>query len=159
MLTLLEEILEHGSLIRLVLGNKRKKNAPCQKVTIRPFSLKEEIMYQAEYVYEKKVLHENLSEKELLQQFYHLMQNDFKQANLFTTDADYQILAAKPEKPKILKSKATKQPQGLNHNHQKRYLIPDGIPCDFLIRLGVMNDEGQDMKKHYSTFRQINRFL
>lgn len=159
MLTLLEGILEQRTLIRLVFGNKRKKSAACQKMTVRPFSLRDEIMYQAEYVYEKKVLHENLSGEELLQLFATLIQNEFKQANLFTTDADYQILASKPEKPKIQKSKATKKPQSLEHNNQKRYLIPDGIPCDFLIRLGVMNDEGQVLKKHYAKFRQINRFL
>lgn len=159
MISLLEEILEQRNLIRLVFGSKRKKSAACQRVTVRPFSLKEETMYQAEYVYEKKVLHENLSERELSLLFQSLMQNDFKQANLFTQDADYQILAAKPEKPKILKQKATKRPQALDHNHQKRYLIPNGIPCDFLIRLGVMNDEGQVLKKHYAKFRQINRFL
>lgn len=159
MLALLKEILEQRNLIRLVFGNKRKKSAACQKVTVRPFSSGEGILYQAEYAYEKKALHENLTERELFRLFQNLMENDFKQANLFTADADYQILASKPEKPKILKRKATKQPPSLEHNHQKRYLIPDGIPCDFLIRLGVMNDGGTVLKKHYAKFRQINRFL
>lgn len=45
------------------------------------------------------------------------------------------------------------------HDNKKNYIIEDGIPCDFLIKLGVMSPEGKVLKKHYSKFRQINRFL
>lgn len=47
----------------------------------------------------------------------------------------------------------------LEHNKTKNYVIPDGEPCDFLIRLGVMTKDNQVVKKHYSKFRQINRYL
>jgi SAM-dependent methyltransferase len=47
----------------------------------------------------------------------------------------------------------------LSHNHEKKYIIPDREPCDFLIRLGVMDLDGQVFQKHYAKFRQINRFL
>ena len=47
----------------------------------------------------------------------------------------------------------------LSHNRQKHYLIPDGVPCDFLIRLGVMSPEGRVFPKSYAKFRQINRYL
>ena len=33
------------------------------------------------------------------------------------------------------------------------------MPCDFLIRLGVMDKAGKVIPKHYSKFRQINRYL
>ena len=65
-LTLTRQILEDGSLIRLVLGNKRKKSVPYGKVVIRPFAGRDGVLYQAEYVYENKVLHENLDPEELL---------------------------------------------------------------------------------------------
>ena len=47
----------------------------------------------------------------------------------------------------------------LSHNRQKHYRIPDGVPCDFLIRLGVMSPEGTVFPKAYAKFRQINRYL
>lgn len=156
---LLNQINAEGSLIRLVLGNKRKKSLPYQKVTLRPFSSNEGLMYQAEYVYPSKVTHENISAEKFAYFVEALITESFKQANLFTTNADYQILAAKPDKPRITESLPTMKPQGLNHNHTKQYIIPDGTPCDFLVRLGVMNDSGQVLKKHYGKFRQINRFL
>ncbi len=156
---LIEKIIEEKSLIRLVLGNKRKKTLPYQKVIIRPFSSGEELLYQVEYVYPKKVMHENLTADEFSDLVSELINTSFKQANFFTVSADYQILAAKADKPRIIEQSPTMKPQGLEHNHVKQYIIPDGKPCDFLIRLGVMNDSGQVLKKHYRKFRQINRFL
>ncbi|MDO4482008.1 MAG: SAM-dependent methyltransferase [Bacillota bacterium] len=156
---LLKQITEEGSLIRLVLGNKRKKSLPYQKITVRPFSSGESLMYQAEYVYPSKVIHENLTADEFPDFVQSQIAAGFKQANLFTANADYQVLAAKPENPRITKSLPSMRPQSLEHNNTKKYIIPDGTPCDFMIRLGVMNDSGQVLKKHYGKFRQINRFL
>ena len=158
-LTLTRQILEDGSLIRLVLGNKRKKSVPYGKVVIRPFAGRDGVLYQAEYVYENKVLHENLDPEELLEQIAFLMENSFKQANFFTADADYQVLAAKPAKPRIIRKDPTMERQGLSHNQIKKYVIPDGEPVDFLVRLGVMNESGKVHAKYYGKFRQINRFL
>ena len=47
----------------------------------------------------------------------------------------------------------------LAHDRKKKYIIPEDVPCDFLIRLGVMDENGKVFKKHYSKFRQINRYL
>lgn len=49
--------------------------------------------------------------------------------------------------------------ENLEHNQAKNYIIPDEQPCDFLIRLGVMDKNGKVFQKHYSKFRQINRYL
>ena len=55
--------------------------------------------------------------------------------------------------------KAARKSAGLSHDKRKHYIIPDGTPCDFLMELGVMAPDGRVYKKHYSKFRQINRFL
>ncbi len=47
----------------------------------------------------------------------------------------------------------------LSHNKTKNYIIPDGVPCDFLIELGVMGRDGKVFPRAYSKFRQINRYL
>jgi hypothetical protein len=47
----------------------------------------------------------------------------------------------------------------MSHNRQRQYLIPEGIPCPFLIRTGIMLPDGRVRSKHYHKFRQINRFL
>ena len=89
------------------------------------------------------------------------MDRDFKQAHIFTKEREIQILANKIDNPRISsKASALSVPAvSLAHNREKNYIIPDGQPCDFLIRLGVMGADGRVFPKHYSKFRQINRFL
>ncbi len=159
LIDLLNETLEKKSLIKIIFSGPRKKTILCQRVVVRPVLLQEQLCYQAEYQYHNKVTHENLNKEQFLKLFSKLLTEQFKQVNLFSTEGDYQILAAKPDKSKIIKKPATKVLKSLNHNYKKQYILPDNVPCDFLIHLGVMNSNGQVIQKHYAKFRQINRFL
>lgn len=47
----------------------------------------------------------------------------------------------------------------VSHNKKKNYLLPEGESVDFLVELGVMNNEGYVIKAKYDKFRQINRFI
>ena len=157
-----EEIFSKEKPIKLIFSAKRKKSVGYRKVTPRPFSASNgayEPIYQAEYVFEKKVTHVNVSSSEVSDFCFNLMKNDFKQANIFTDARDLQILASKPENPRIRQKSATHGCRELSHDRIKNYIIPDGQPCDFLIRLGVMDKSGKVFQKHYGKFRQINRFL
>lgn len=156
---LLKELISNKSLIKMVYSGLRRKSLPYQKVTIRPCIIQGQLCYQAEYHFEKKVTHENLDQDSLFTLCQDLLWNDFKQINIFSVSGDYQILASKPDKPKIIKKAPTKVLECLEHNQTKQYILPDGKPCDFLIRLGVMHKDGQVIPKHYAKFRQINRFL
>ncbi|QOX62240.1 SAM-dependent methyltransferase [Anoxybacterium hadale] len=157
--TLFTETIENGSLIKIVFSGLRKKTIPYHRVTVRPVLIQAEVFYQVEFQYSNKVTHENLNEEQLLPFCNHLIAGEFKQINLFCTDGDYQILAAKPDKPRILKKPPSKELSSLEHNKKKQYILPDHTPCDFLIRLGVMDQSGNVIQKHYAKFRQINRFL
>ena len=100
-----------------------------------------------------------MSGTEAAEEALRLVAEEFKQINIFTLSEDIQVLAAKADRPRITFGPATKGMPSLSHDKKKRYLIPDGQPCDFLIRLGVMDQSGKVYKRHYSKFRQINRFL
>lgn len=153
------DIFTGDRLIRMIFSDRRKKSQECRKVLIRPVCIGGQQMYQAEYTFEKKVTHENLSSEEAVRCSLSLIAEQFQQINIFLEGEDIQILAAKPERPRITRKSGTKQPACLEHNKQKNYIIPDGEPCDFLIRLGVMDRSGRVLKKHYGKFRQINRYL
>ncbi len=152
-------VFDSGRLVKIIFAGKRKKSLEYKKITLRPVTIKGEYMYQAEYYYDKKVTHENIPYYEGIDFASSVIRNDFKQINILTENEDIQILAAKPERPKITSTAASRAAGDLSHNKKKQYLIEDGVPCDFLIRLGVMSAEGKVFKKHYSKFRQINRFL
>ena len=156
---LFENIFFEDKPVKLIFSSKRRKSLEYSKVTIKPISSKDEPLYQAEYTFEKKVTHTNFPATAGAEFCLALIENDFKQANIFTNTRDIQILASKPENPKISEKPSTMTCQNFTHNRVKNYIIPDGIPCDFLMRLGVMDSSGKVFQKHYSKFRQINRYL
>ena len=154
-----QDIFYGGDLVRMILSAKRKKSHECNKVVIRPVKIGLQLMFQVEYHYEKKVTHANLEAAEAIVEARRLLDEKFKQINIFTASEDIQVLASKPSKPRITTKPATRGVPDLSHNRTKKYAIPNGQPCDFLIRLGVMDDNGRVVDKHYSKFRQINRYL
>lgn len=152
-------VMENGSLVKIIFAGKRKKSLEYNKVTLRPVTIKGEYMYQAEFHYDKKVTHTNLPYHEGINFSLNLINNDFKQINILTENEDIQILASKPDKPRITRRAVNRAAATHSHDKKKQYIIPDGTPCGFLVKLGVMTPEGRVVKKHYSKFRQINRFL
>ncbi|MDO4870423.1 MAG: SAM-dependent methyltransferase [Bacillota bacterium] len=146
-------------LVRIVFADKRRKSLEYKKVTMRPVSIKGEYMYQAEFYYEKKVTHRNIPYFEGVDFAEQLISDDFKQVNILTEKEDIQILASKPDRPRITRRPASRTAAGLSHDRTKHYILEDGVPCDFLVELGVMNQDGNVRKQHYAKFRQINRFL
>ena len=150
---------EGNSLVKIVFADKRKKLLEHRKVTMRPVSIRGELMYQAEFHYDKKVTHQNIPFFEGVDFAEDLIRNDFKQVNILTEQEDIQILASKPDRPRITVRPASHKATGLEHDAKKNYIIPDGKPCDFLIELGVMGFDGVVFHKSYAKFRQINRFL
>lgn len=157
---LIDSLIDNNEFIYSVLSNLRNKNnSEFTKVNIKPVLIKDEIRLQFAYEQEKKVFHKNFLKEEALNEIEKLMIEDFKQMVIFSKNNDYQILTNKKNKFSILKQKATKTQVDLNHNRKKNYIIEEGKTCDFLIKLGVMNDKGQVLSKKQDKFKQINRFL
>ncbi len=156
---LFNEIFFEDKPVKIVFSNKRYKSLEYSKVTVRPIMAGGKLCYQAEYTYEKKATHKNFDAEDAVEFCLDMMENDFKQANIFTNASDIQVLASKPANPRITRKAATLSCQNIAHNRTKSYIIPDGEPCDFLIHLGVMDKAGKVIQKHYSKFRQINRYL
>ncbi len=151
--------MDADTFVRIVFADRRRKSIEYKKVTLRPVIIKGEYMYQAEFHYDKKVTHKNISLFEGISFAEMLIKEDFKQVNILTETEDIQILAAKPNRPRITRTESEHRKQNLEHDKKKNYILQDGIPADFLIELGVMGHDGKVKKQHYSKFRQINRFL
>ena len=159
MIDLLKDIFDNDILVKLVLSAPRRKSQEVKRIVIRPVIIGTGMMYQAELHFVNKVTHINMSSFEAADFTFDSVNSDFKQVNIFTTENDIQILANKPASPRITKKKPSMTREVLTHNKKKQYLISEGEPCDFLIKLGVMDESGKVFPKHYSKFRQINRFL
>lgn len=157
---LLNQIIEEQKLIYAVLSNIRKKSQKTfNKASVKPVIIKDELFFQMTYHYDKKVIHNNFKSHEIIIELDSLMKSYFKQAIIFTIDADYQILVSKKGKEKILKKPPTRKKDNLSHNRKKNYILEEDKPCDFLIKLGVMNKDGKVLSQKYDKFKQLNRFL
>lgn len=162
---LLDEIFDENYLkqaFKIVFGAKRKKSSNLEKVGMRPLMIRDNLQVQVERYVENKVLHENLNANSAKALALELLESDFKQLNIISQKEDVQVLASKIEKPRVTRNlKSVEQKSGnlLAHNRSKEYIIPDGEPLEFLIKLGVMNKDGKIFHKHYPKFRQINRYL
>lgn len=157
---LIKEEFSKEELIQAVLSSRRKKDENnFTKVSIKPVMIKDELRYQFTFEYKTKEIHKNLNSLDSTSEIKTLLENDFKQAVIFSKKADYHILISKKGKANILKKRATKEEMDLSHNKVKEYIIEEGVPCAFLIRLGVMTKEGKVIAKKYDKFKQLNRFL
>lgn len=155
---LIENIITKDTLIEAILSNLRI-STDYNKVIIKPVIINDIIYYQFSFFYNKKVIHKNLDKQDSINELKSLFDTTFKQGNIFTKDKDIQILISKKFKVTILNSKPTKNQTSLEHNRNKDYLLTDNKPIDFLIELGVMNQNGKVISKKYDKFKQINRFL
>lgn len=157
---LIKRSLEESLLISGVLSNPRKGATEYKKVTVKPVVLKEELKFQFAYILDKNTVHKNLDTQEAVAQLMELF-DLYKQGVLYTGEGDYQILINKKGKVKIIKNKASKKVDlsALSHNRKKKYVIEEGVPCDFLERLGVMDSEGNVFKSKFDKFRQLNKYL
>ncbi len=157
---ILEDVINSEKLIYAVFSNVRKGvDKECNKLKVKPVLVKNQRVLQFEYEYDKQVKHENLTNIQAIEISFGLIKTYFKQAMIYTIDADYQILVSKKGVPKVLSKAPSRNTFDLSHNRKKNYIIEENKPCNFLHALGVMTDQGKVINKMYDKFRQINRYL
>lgn len=138
---------------------RNKSENPYIKITVRPILIKNENMIQFEKFTEKQAFHDNYSYEKAAEEIENLIINKYRNANLFTEDADFQFIVSKKGSIKVTEKEPTKKQRIEDHNKKKQYIINENEPCDFLTYLGVMNKEGAVYAKKYDKFKQINKFL
>ena len=111
--------------LKIIFSGKRRKSLEYSKVTLRPVILGGRLVCQAEYTFPKKVTHANLESEEAVKLALRLVREDFKQVNIFTASEEIQVLASKPENPRITSKKSDAAPScmpTLSHNKTKNYI-------------------------------------
>lgn len=149
-------IIDQDDLVKASISNL-KGSYPYNKVSLKPIAIKGELFIQWEQFKDNKAFHSNLTKEQSKINFNELLDN-FKQLLINTKDKEIQILKGKNDFNMKIKETSVKQ-ISLDHNKKKNYLLEEGIPVPFLIRLGVMNKDGKVIKEKFSKFRQINKYL
>ncbi len=115
-------------------------------------------MMQVEFQFERVMKHENI----LVEDFIGRLDDwftEFRQFLFRFEEEEWQFQLSKKMKVAIKTSQKEPMKALLSHDRKKTYLLEDGVPVPFLIRLGVMTEAGQVKKQKYDKFKQINRFL
>lgn len=154
--------MSSGDLQQATLSQLRRKDGEASpKTIIRPIQLKNGLHYQFEYHFANKVTHDNIPEGQASVRMIDLLQENYRQALLKTTEADVQLLFNKKGKAAVLTKPPTGNARGANlqHNRQKQRVLEEGKAAPFLVELGIMTKDGLVHAKKQDKYRQINRFL
>ncbi len=156
---LLEQVLNED-LLHIVVSGQKQKEAPV-KIKVRPLKQKGSLVFQAASWDGKKEYHKNYSAEEMISSLLIWISRDYKQMQIDTTTQNSTVLVSKKGKVTIRTKGCTQKREraDLSHNRTKQYLLPEGTPVPFLVKLGVMTSEGKVVRAKYDKFRQINRFL
>jgi SAM-dependent methyltransferase len=126
---------------------------------VRAVELRGQPHYQWTSHSDRREIHENLTPDDTLNRARLLIGAQYRNAHLFTADADYALRISKSGEPSLQRSRPTHRVAVVTHDRRKDYLIPEGRPCAFLEAIGVMTAEGRVRSRAQAKFRQINRYL
>ena len=160
-LTTVSDTLASGDCLLLVLSRRRKTaRDEFTKASVRPVVVQDRPVYQFTFHFPDRVTHENLNRPEAVKRALRLMAETFQDAALYTPSADFSLRATGDGSFRCKSGPPTKSAEpSPAHNRAKEYLIPEGVPCPFLVEIGVMTAEGRVKSAMTHKFRQINRFL
>lgn len=154
----LTERLMQQQLVSATISQPRLKSSDIKRIKLKPVEIKNEYLIQFEYQHEHVLKHENLPIDKAASKLA-LLFDDFRQAMFQFTDEKVQIQLSKKFKVSWKAEPTGEKKVELSHNRKKQYLLEDGIPYPFLVRLGVQSPDGKVKKQKYDKFRQINRFI
>ncbi len=157
---LIGQALINGSFIQLTLSRPTEAAGGVRKVVARVVELKGGPHLQFTHAEATRETHRNATFEDAPSEVAALFADSFQEANVFLSDADVTFKRKKDGAVEVSRRKPSKQAAlPVLHNRSKQYLIPDGVPCPFLIEIGVMTHEGHVRAAKYDKFRQVNRFL
>ena len=157
---ILSYIIENRILQKITLSKCVDKEIT--RTTGRLIEIKGNVYLALESFYTNgKTIQKNISADQAVEKLLQLIPDCYKQANLITANGNCEIKVSKNDKITVIdRVKRTESKEvNLSHNRKKQYIIPDNTPVDFLIALGVQDENGCIFDKKRSKFRQINRFL
>ena len=141
-------------------GHQRGHRVPWQKVVVRPVLIRNRRHIQFSYFDDRQDISKNCSGAEVTQGIDELLALSFRNITLHTVDMIYQIQFTRKGKI-LIHHHAVDEPQSpsLQHDRQKKLLLPNGQPDSFLHMIGLMTAKGTVKASMQGKFRQINEIL
>ena len=148
-----------------VFSAPRTATEAIRRVDVRAVEIREGLRFQFTLQTETQQTHQNLDPDAAAAEFIRLCQHVYRNVRLVTDSATSEARTSR-KGIWFLKTKATSDSEKDTaakevrpHNRVRNYLIPEGVPCQFLIHTGVMSRDDSLRTAHSRKFRQINRVL
>ena len=152
--------IEKQTFIKITLGNKRVKSADLKNVFIKPVSLKNAEKLSFVYRFPTKDITKNFDTKESIILVEKMMQNEFYNADLFTTENDWHYAIQKNDIAKIVSRPASLSSKGSSNQHDKEKMrIIKPAANIYLRELGITTADGLVKKDMQDKYKQINRYI
>jgi SAM-dependent methyltransferase len=158
--TRLREVLSSEAFIDASLSAPAQSGADAvRRVEVRPVTVRGKRMVQFAYRTSTQITHRNIPPVEAASHFLELLATDFRSASIRSTERVFHVTVTASGDLSIRQGSQASSPVAATHDRAKRYVIPEGAPCAFLQRLGVMTEAGRVIAAKQAKFRQINRYL
>jgi SAM-dependent methyltransferase len=161
----LTEVCIQKSLVKAVFSSPRLSTSTITKVIVRPVEVRGRLVLQFTSQSDTQQFHKNWEVSEAAAELVRLAQSEYRNTHYSTDSHEYESRYSKKDKcfwkkTSIVPKSNSGQPVFIPaHNRTRQHLIPDGVPCPFLIQTGVMSNQGVVFASHARKFKQINRFL
>lgn len=149
---------DNKELVKLILSKKRSKISDLKKITIKLSEIKEETKLTFNYTHNTNDKTKNFNIEEGIKEIDKLLENDFFNADLFTTKETVQLFTNKKNNSKIKISEPTFTEVNFNHDKVKKQRISLKNNL-YLQELGITTTGFNIKKDMHDKYRQINKYL
>jgi len=155
----LNSSIEKETFVKLTLGNKRLKNGELKNVFIKCVSVKNSVKLNFVYRYPTKDITKNFDLKEGLVLLDKMLENEFYNADFFTSENDFHFSIQK-DIAKLVTKPASLVNKGSLHKHDKEKVrIVNAAEAIYLKELGITSADGIVKKDMQDKYKQINKYI
>lgn len=153
----IKDSLEANTFVKITLS-KTSYRSDLRNIYIRLIELKGEPCFSFIYHYERRDETKNFLIDEGLEILQLHLLEDFRNANLFTTEKNFSLETTKKGKVRILETKPTfaEQPKQTHDKPKQRFVNPNR---PYLYHLGITNKDGKVLKNWQSKYKQIDKYI
>ncbi len=156
----LQSFVEAQELIKLTLSAKRVKSSDLKKVIISPVEIKKGYCLNFVFRHDTKDITKNYDIQEGIQLINKLLENDFYNAEIFSTSENLQLFILPNGKAKLKINQPTSllTPVSLHHDKTKERLIQ--LQGNIYLReLGITNATWEVRREMSDKYKQINQYI
>jgi hypothetical protein len=158
-ISFLSNSFQNNQFLKIILSNKRIKTSELKTVTGRLILLKYELKISFVYRYTTKDITKNFDFSNAIKIIEEMLENDFFQADIFTTQENLFLIINKKNEIRISRKKVTtdETPELGHDNIKKRFVgTKDNV---YLFELGITNTEGRIKTNMEDKYRQIDKYI